>query len=244
MPLLNGTSMTLRKASGSGLRRGAMGGPESSTISLAESRSRRAMTAPRARELAEQPAPPDRLPPRRGGRPSSKIESAACRLVAVRASKRRPPGGAGSARVPPGRRPRSARPLHRRRPRGPARRRGGHAQTEVEHWSATLTRGQNVRGSGGFGTRGGPGRWRSGLGRGFRWRHGGRRRRPATSLPEADPRIFPEADRPLLESRKRPWLEARRQSQCNCQWASKMSHLLECAPCGGQFQTAILTGRP
>ena len=29
------------------------------------------MTAPRARELAEQPAPPDLLPSRRGGRPSS-----------------------------------------------------------------------------------------------------------------------------------------------------------------------------
>ena len=37
------------------------------------------MTAPRARELAEQPAPPDLLAPRRGGRPSSRTESAAGR---------------------------------------------------------------------------------------------------------------------------------------------------------------------
>ena len=39
------------------------------------------MTAPRARELAEQPAPPDRLPPRRGGDSSSEAKPAAGRLA-------------------------------------------------------------------------------------------------------------------------------------------------------------------
>ena len=38
-----------------------------------------AMTAPRAREQADPPSPPDRLPPRRGGSPSSKTASAAAR---------------------------------------------------------------------------------------------------------------------------------------------------------------------
>ena len=37
------------------------------------------MTAPRAREQADPPSPPDRLPPRRGGSPSSKTASAAAR---------------------------------------------------------------------------------------------------------------------------------------------------------------------
>ena len=37
------------------------------------------MTAPRAREQADPPSPPDRLPPRRGGSPSSKTYSAAAR---------------------------------------------------------------------------------------------------------------------------------------------------------------------
>ena len=37
------------------------------------------MTAPRPREQADPPSPPDRLPPRRGGSPSSKIVSAAAR---------------------------------------------------------------------------------------------------------------------------------------------------------------------
>ena len=37
------------------------------------------MTAPRAREQADPPSPPDRLPPRRGGSPSSKTVSAAAR---------------------------------------------------------------------------------------------------------------------------------------------------------------------
>ena len=37
------------------------------------------MTAPRPREQADPPSPPDRLPPRRGGRPSYKTESAAAR---------------------------------------------------------------------------------------------------------------------------------------------------------------------
>ena len=37
------------------------------------------MTAPRAREQHHRASPPDRLPPRRGGRPSSKTESAAGR---------------------------------------------------------------------------------------------------------------------------------------------------------------------
>ena len=37
------------------------------------------MTAPRAREQADPPSPPDRLPPRRGGRPSSQTVSAAAR---------------------------------------------------------------------------------------------------------------------------------------------------------------------
>ena len=36
-----------------------------------------AMTAPRAREQRRPPSPPDRLPPRRGGRPSSQTVSAA-----------------------------------------------------------------------------------------------------------------------------------------------------------------------
>ena len=38
-----------------------------------------AMTAPRAREQRRPPSPPDRLPPRRGGRPSSQTVSAAGR---------------------------------------------------------------------------------------------------------------------------------------------------------------------
>ena len=38
-----------------------------------------AMTAPRAREQADPPSPPDRRPPRRGGSPSSKTYSAAAR---------------------------------------------------------------------------------------------------------------------------------------------------------------------
>ena len=37
------------------------------------------MTAPRAREQADPPSPPDRRPPRRGGSPSSKTYSAAAR---------------------------------------------------------------------------------------------------------------------------------------------------------------------
>ena len=37
------------------------------------------MTAPRAREQADPPSPPDRRPPRRGGSPSSKTVSAAAR---------------------------------------------------------------------------------------------------------------------------------------------------------------------
>ena len=35
-----------------------------------------AMTAPRLREQRRPPSPPDRLPPRRGGRPSSQTASA------------------------------------------------------------------------------------------------------------------------------------------------------------------------
>ena len=41
-----------------------------------------AMTAPRAREQADPPAPPDRRPPRRGGSPSPETASAAGRPVA------------------------------------------------------------------------------------------------------------------------------------------------------------------
>ena len=48
----------------------------------AERRAPSALTAPRAREQADPPGPPDRLPSRRGGRPSSKTESAARRPAA------------------------------------------------------------------------------------------------------------------------------------------------------------------
>ena len=67
MIVLNGTSLTLRKVSFSGLRAGAVGGDGSSTIPLAESPSAEARIAPRAREQHHPPSPPDRLPPRRGG---------------------------------------------------------------------------------------------------------------------------------------------------------------------------------
>ena len=67
MIVLNGTSLTLRKVSVSGLRGGAVGGDGSSTIPLAESPSAEAMIAPRAREQHHPPSPPDRLPPRGGG---------------------------------------------------------------------------------------------------------------------------------------------------------------------------------
>ena len=48
-----------------------------------------AMTAPRAREQADPPSPPDRLPPRRGGRPSAETHSAAGRLRGLVRSGRR-----------------------------------------------------------------------------------------------------------------------------------------------------------
>ena len=57
------------------------------------------MTAPRAREQADPPSPPDRLPPRRGGSPSSKTASAAARpggFVRLRGARR---GLVGSARA-------------------------------------------------------------------------------------------------------------------------------------------------
>ena len=49
------------------------------------------MTAPRAREQADPPSPPDRLPPRRGGSPSSKTASPAARpagFVRLRGARR------------------------------------------------------------------------------------------------------------------------------------------------------------
>ena len=89
------------------------------------------MTAPRAREQAGPPSPPDRRPPRRGGgsSPSTYAASAAGR-----------PAG-GSRRAPVARRglARSAVLLALTA----AVLLGGveaHAQTDVEHWSATLTR--------------------------------------------------------------------------------------------------------
>ena len=58
-----------------------------------------AMTAPRAREQNRPPSPPDRLPPRRGGRPSSRTCSAAGRRAGLArlAGARR--GLVGSARA-------------------------------------------------------------------------------------------------------------------------------------------------
>ena len=47
------------------------------------------MTAPRAREQADPPSPPDRRPPRRGGRPSAETYSAAGRLRGLVRSGRR-----------------------------------------------------------------------------------------------------------------------------------------------------------
>ena len=46
------------------------------------------MTAPRAREQADPPSPPDRLPPRRGGRPSSQTLSAAGRSAGLGGARR------------------------------------------------------------------------------------------------------------------------------------------------------------
>ena len=84
------------------------------------------MTAPRAREQADPPSPPDRLPPRRGGRPSAETYSAAGRLRGLVRSGRRAVLAAagltaivlaaGLALAPP-----------------------AQAQTTTQIWSATLT---------------------------------------------------------------------------------------------------------
>ena len=61
----------------SGLRRRFAGGLLRSARALLALVVGLAMTAPRAREQADPPSPPDRLPPRRGGRPSAETYSAA-----------------------------------------------------------------------------------------------------------------------------------------------------------------------
>ena len=76
-----------------------------------------AMTAPRAREQNRPPSPPDRLPPRRGGRPSSRTCSAAGRPAGL--------ARLGGAAPPPPRpcagRRGAARALRRPRPPGDGR---------------------------------------------------------------------------------------------------------------------------
>ena len=108
-----------------------------------------AMTAPRAREQRRPPSPPDRLPPRRGGRPSSQTVSAAGRPAGlprlagarrglVRSARvlgrcsvalpprRTRPAGAGAGPDDRHLRPHAAGARkHRRRPLGGGRLRGG-----------------------------------------------------------------------------------------------------------------------
>ena len=67
----------------SGLRRRFAGGLLRSARALLALVVGLAMTASRPREQADPPSPPDRLPPRRGGSPSSKTTSAAGRLTGI-----------------------------------------------------------------------------------------------------------------------------------------------------------------
>ena len=100
------------------------------------------MTAPRAREQADPPSPPDRRPPRRGGRSSAETYSAAGRLRGLVRSGRRAVLAAagltaivlaaGLALAPP-----------------------AQAQTQTQIWSATMTPAQSGHLSGYFGGSGG-----------------------------------------------------------------------------------------
>ena len=109
-----------------------------------------AMTAPRLRERHHPPSPPDRLPPRRGGRPSPETASAAGRQVRLGGTRRAAVGLHASRRGGvPVRLTRSTAAVLAVMAAvllvsGEAR-----AQTETEHWSATLTRASGVGGSSG-----------------------------------------------------------------------------------------------
>ena len=121
----------------------------------AELRAPSAVTAPRQREQRHPSSPPDRRPPRRGGRPSSKATPAGGgRTDAARL------GGTGGATA--GRSAQGRAAVAGRLARSTAAVLavmatvllavllvGGEAlaQTETEHWSATLTRANGVGGS-------------------------------------------------------------------------------------------------